>query len=83
MALFDISNHVLDGGRPRIKEIVAWLTENVGEYYGNGDDPVIHVGLGWEILYHRDVDWEENYITNWVLDITDDAKSAHFALKWI
>ena len=83
MAVFNISTHVVDGGRPRIEAMVAWLTENVGHYYGRGDEEVIHVGSGWEILVSRDIDWEENYITEWIVDITDDSKSMMFALKWV
>jgi hypothetical protein len=83
MANFNITSHVVDGGRKRIDEIIAWLTENVGHYFGRGDDPVIHLGAGWVIAYSRDIDWEENYVTEWVVGITDDAKASLFALKWI
>ena len=83
MAIFNITQHVVEGGRPRIEEMVAWLTENVGHYYGRGDEDVIHVGSGWEIRYLRDIDWEENYTTEWIVDITDDAKSMMFTLIWV
>lgn len=86
MAIFDITVHVITGGRPRIANMVEWLTENVGHYYGRGDGEVIHVGSGWEIVVDT-VDHpgkEGGYTqTGWLVDITDEQKAMLFALKWL
>ena len=86
MAVFNITSHVITGGRPRIESMVEWLTENVGHYYGRGDEEVIHVGSGWEIVVDRiDHDGIEGGYTEtgWLVDITDEPKSMLFALKWL
>lgn len=81
-----------------IKALVDWLTENVGDYYGRGEDhtrdeafpgheyegySVLHIGSGWQI----DRDWRgdpNGYMEVWwKVDITDEAKATLFALKWI
>lgn len=107
MAVFDITNIVtgIQGeydptARPdRFKNIaglVDWLKENVGEYYGTGEDhttpddvqnnsgtSVIRIGNGWQI----ERDWRgdlHGYVEVWwKLDITDEIKASFFALKWI
>lgn len=85
MAVFDIGSHVLVGGKSKITEIIDWLTENVGQYYGRGDDPVIHIGSGWEMSVRRqDYDDDNGHGTmiTWTVDITNDEQSIMFALKW-
>lgn len=79
-----------------IMTLVDWLKEHVGEYYGPGEDhttpddvrdnsgkSVIRIGSGWQI----ERDWKgdpHGYVEVWwKLDITDDAKSTLFALRWI
>ena len=62
------------------------LAENVGEYYGKGDDNVIAVGSGWElfVLFNgmpKSPDNEDSVVT-YHLDITDEAKATMFMLKW-
>ena len=100
MAVFDIGHIITrsDGvfDRDRGKNLIAltdWLSENVGEYYGSGEDYTdkeknvgsesIRIGSGWQITK----DWKgdpDGYVEIWwKLDITDDAKSTLFALKWI
>jgi hypothetical protein len=76
--------------------LVNWLSENVGEYYGTGEDHTtpddyrdnsgsskIRIGSGWEIVR----DWRgdpDGYVeVCWKLDITDEAKASFFALKWV
>lgn len=81
MALFDISEHIL-GNRNRLPEIINWLTDNVGPFYGRGDDPVTHIGSGWEIVVVRDIDWEENHVISWSVDISDPELSVLFALTF-
>lgn len=71
-----------------ISAIRQWLMEHVGDYYGVGDDNVLYIGSGWEIfrlydgkpsLPHPDHDTS----VTWHVDITDEAQSVMFALKWI
>jgi hypothetical protein len=81
MAKFDISEHVL-APRNGIPIILKWLTDHVGPFYGRGEDPVTHIGAGWEIMTDRDIDWEENYVTSWIVDITDPKLSTLFALTF-
>ena len=105
MPVFDISSvvahseTVMDRGVAHrfknIRNVVDWLTENVGDYYGHGEDhtidvdgalsghAVLHIGSGWQI----EQDWKGDpggYVEVWVkVDITDEVKSTLFALKWI
>ncbi len=77
-----------------IKALVEWLSGNVGDYYGHGEDhtiarddrkgtAVLHIGSGWEL----ERDWKgdpDGYVEVWwKVDITDEAKATLFALKWI
>lgn len=83
MAIIDITQHILDTRNLR-KDIVTWLVEHVGPYYGRGDHPVIDVGSGWEIVvqYEQGEDPGDDIIIGWAVDITDEAKSTMFALRW-
>ena len=106
MPVFDItstvtrSDSVYDRGGRRFKnimELVDWLNENVGEYYGPGEDhtqedhesnansgsSAIRIGAGWEII--RDWRGDPNGYVEvwWKLDITNEAKATLFALKWV
>lgn len=82
MSAFDITDFIVINGRPGRLEMVNWLGENVGEYYGPGEAPVMHIGSGWEMLVEY-VDTNGDTRISFVVDITNDAKAAHFALKWI
>jgi hypothetical protein len=108
MAVFDITDVVINMGRDyndpysrpdrfkNIKTLVDWLSVNVGQYHGTGEDHTtpddfhnnsgsssIRIGTGWEIIR----DWRgdpDGYVEVWwKLDITDEAKATYFALKWI
>jgi hypothetical protein len=111
MPVFDITNivagvnvtHYDPLARPNrfknIMNLVEWLSDNVGEYYGVGEDhtvpervdvasnsagtSAIRIGSGWEIVR----DWRgdpDGYVEVWWrLDITDEAKATLFALKWL
>lgn len=86
MAIFDLTDTIIWGGRPAKEEMISWLSEHVGEYYGHGDQDrnVIAIGAGWEIRVTRDIEpFTDDLVINWIVDITDDAKSTHFALVWI
>lgn len=84
MALFDVTDFIVERGRPGRMEMVEWLGDNVGEYHGPGDAPVMHIGSGWEILvdYNPGSDYEDTCIS-FIVDITNDTKATLFALKWI
>ena len=103
MPVFDVtrivthSDSVMDRSANRYKNIwamVDWLDENVGDYYGRGEDhtsdederkghAVLYIGSGWQM----ERDWKgdpDGYVEVWWhVDITDEAKATLFALKWI
>jgi O-methyltransferase involved in polyketide biosynthesis len=81
MPSIDITPHIL-GRKNQAQEIRAWLSDNVGEYLGRGEDPVLEIGAGWEIRTER-IATPEGTASWWVVDITDAAKATHFALSWI
>lgn len=106
MPVFDVtpvvahSDSIWDRSDRRFKNIramVNWLTENVGDYYGRGEDhtrddhegnerqgnAVLHVGSGWQL--ERDWKGDPNGYVEvwWRVDITDEAKATLFALTWI
>ena len=98
MAVFDITKNIVqpngsynpyerNGRRMRFDEICDWLSENIGEYYGPGDNGVMLIGSGWEIFeIHNnrppDTNSTDDAVVTYHVDITDDAKSMLFALKW-
>lgn len=98
MAIFNISNVILGVSRDpydvfyrptyyqSVTPILEWLEENVGEHYGPGDGNISHIGSGWELfrLYNGSPTAPEDMDTEvtWHVDITDEAKSVLFALKW-
>lgn len=99
MPVFDITELIMrqpyspPGLRTRtFKEIVKCLGEEIGEYYGRGEHPVLEVGSGWEVYVDErrelmpDLDDGEEYfhtIVTWKLDITDEEKAVMFALKYL
>lgn len=86
MAVFNITDTIVFGGRPAKEAMISWLSTNVGLFYGVGDETrgAVAVGAGWEIRVAREIDTRtDDLIINWVADITDEAKSTHFALVWI
>ena len=89
MAVFDISRRIFGSSKDpynHLPDIVEWLSENVGEYYGKGEDPVLRIGSGWQISTSREPYYDEEsgggVIVSFHLDITDEQKSTLFALKW-
>ena len=104
MAVFDITPSILNHTHAReydpyarrtvssaLCKIEDWLEENVGEYYGPGNDGVnnnvIAIGHGWEVfsLYNGKPNSPElmDAEVTWHVGITDDQKALLFALKWI
>lgn len=86
MAIFDLTDTIIWGGRPAKEEMISWLSDNVGTYYGHGDQDrnVLAIGNGWEIRVVRNIEpFTDDLMIEWVVDITDEDKSAFFALKWL
>lgn len=86
MSVFSITDIIVYGGRPAKEEMISWLSRNVGEYYGVGDQDrdALAIGSGWEIRVTHDIAlYTDDLVIDWVVDITDDAKSTHFALVWV
>jgi hypothetical protein len=96
MATFDITPLILGGRssiwdrsrRDTLPALRTWLSEHVGEYYGRGDDPVVDIGSGWEIVVLRNGKRTQpteivDTVVTWELDITDEEKSVLFALRWV
>lgn len=101
MAVFDITPNILNYQREydpydrrpvtlrsAMRDIRAWLEENVGECYGPGDEHVINIGAGWELfrMYNGKPEMpnhDHDTSITWHVDITDEKLSTMFALKWI
>ena len=86
MAIFDLTDTIIWGGRPAKEEMISWLSDNIGLYYGHGDQDrnVLAIGAGWEIRVVRSIEpFTDDLVIEWVVDITDEDKSAFFALKWL
>lgn len=107
MAVFDVTSIVTgvkDRSNPyarpdrfkNIMTLVDWLKENVGEYYGTGEDrttpddvqnnsgsSAIRIGKGWQIERNWKGDPNSYVEVWWKVDITDEAKASFFALNWL
>jgi hypothetical protein len=91
MAIFDISHVIVDlDGQwyrerdlPSIHVLIDWLEEHVGQYYGVGDRPVLRIGSGWEIIAKTERDADGYSTFGYLIDITDEQASIHFALRWL
>lgn len=72
MPTVDISDIILAHGRKGINELYVWLEKHISERYRiSCEDPVISMGLGWEIRTYR-FDTTEGVASGWVLDIEDE-----------
>ena len=80
-------DRTLPENRSIIRVLTTWLAIYVGEFYGGGDGNIKRIGSGWEmyVLYNGKPTAPENEDceVTWHLDITDEAKSILFALKWM
>jgi hypothetical protein len=98
MPVFDITNAIIRrdltvpydpydrtpyANRQAATNIVKWLGKHVGEYYGRGDDEVMHIGMGWEMYIERQGSPDEDSTITYHVDITDEALATVFALTWI
>lgn len=81
MPIAYINDRIFDGGKRELSAIIEWLDNNVGEYYGIGDHPVMRVGSGWEIRSEEEL-VPEGISISWVVDITDEKKFTLYALTW-
>lgn len=81
MAVFNVTDHIVWGGRPRKEAIIAWLTTNVGTFYGPGGHGVIAIGAGWQLQVTEEINPTTNDLhCQWEVDITDEGKATLFAL---
>ena len=78
----NISDRIFDQGRKGLSELIEWLDENVGEYYGIGDHPVMRIGSGWEIVSVEEF-VSEGISIHWELDITDERKFVLYCMRWV
>ena len=77
-----INDRIFDGGKRELSAIIEWLDNNVGEYYGIGDYPVMRIGSGWEIRSEEKAVDPDSIGISWVLDITDERKFMLYCLQW-
>ena len=91
--IIDISEQVLahfdNAGRNRSwystkKQMISWLEENVGEYYGEiaQDYWRVYAGVGWE-WGTRSVLIADQYQTTWFVKIDDEAAATMFMLRFL
>lgn len=66
------------------KQLITWLEQNVGEYYGEVEQEHgrAHVGLGWE-WGTRSVLIADHYQTTWFVKIDNEAAATMFRLKFL
>jgi hypothetical protein len=83
--IIDISEQVLSGNRVNVKkQMISWLEENIGEYYGEVTEEHrgAYVGSGWEWGAKSEV-VDDRYITTWFVDIADERAATMFILKFL
>ena len=81
MPVIDITPHILSR-QNRKNDIVAWLSENVGEYFGRGMYPIYEIGLGWQIMATEEPCEDSAMAIGWAVDISSPEKATHFILTW-
>jgi len=97
--IIDISEQVLahfdNAGRNRSwystkKQMISWLEENVGEYYGEiaQDYWRAYTGAGWEWGTRDETVYEHAYAVGqvhvtWFVKLNDEAAATMFRLKFL
>jgi len=97
--IIDISEQVLvhfdNAGQTRHqsstkKQMISWLEENVGEYYGEveQDRSRVYTGAGWEWGTRQETVYLHAYAvgkvqTTWFVKIDDEAAATMFRLKFL
>ena len=97
--IIDISEQVLahfdNAGRNRSwystkKQMISWLEENVGEYYGEveQDRNRVYTGAGWEWGTRQETVYVHAYAvgkvqTTWFVKIDNESAATMFRLKFL
>ena len=97
--IIDISEQVLahfdNAGRDRSwystkKQMISWLEENVGEYYGEVEQERsrAYTGNGWEWGTRQETVYSQPYAigqvqTTWFVKIDNEAAATMFSLKFL
>jgi len=66
------------------KQMISWLEQNVGEYYGEveQDRSRVYTGAGWE-WGTRSETVGDQFQTTWFVKIDDEAAATMFRLKFL
>ena len=66
------------------KQMISWLEQNVGEYYGEveQDRSRAYTGAGWEWGSRSEVVGDQ-FQTTWFVKIDDEAAATMFRLKFL
>jgi len=72
------------------KQMISWLEQNVGEYYGEVEQErsTAYTGNGWEWGARRETVYSQPYAigqvqTTWFVKIDDEAAATMFQLKFL
>ena len=72
------------------KQMISWLEQNVGEYYGEveQDRSRVYTGAGWEWGTRQETVYVHAYAvgkvqTTWFVKIDDEAAATMFRLKFL
>jgi len=74
------------------KQMISWLEQNVGEYYGEveQDRSRVYTGAGWEWGTRQETVYSQPYAigqvqtqTTWFVKIDDEAAATMFRLKFL
>ena len=84
MARFQYQNLVKRNPVSIKRQMITWLEQNVGEYYGEveQDRSRAYTGAGWE-WGTRSVLIADQYQTTWFVKIDDEAAATMFRLKFL
>ena len=72
------------------RQMISWLEQNVGEYYGEveQDRSRVYTGAGWEWGTRQETVYVHAYAvgkvqTTWFVKIDDEAAATMFSLKFL
>ena len=72
------------------KQMISWLEQNGGEYYGEVEQESgrVYAGVGWEWGTRRETVYSQPYAigqvqTTWFVKIDDEAAATMFRLKFL
>ena len=68
-----------------LEEVIQWLIDNVGPYYGPGEGNVAKIGSGWELVMGGDLDCDgfvEVESMKYYVDLNNSKNATWFAMQW-